>query len=583
MALAGCSRSYDDPFNQGDNPFSPSFGPGTIGGSGTVSNDGTSGIDGTISSWDGSTATDADKDVAGTDEDIYHEANSFKRKVTVEFTDGSAQVTTSDSKILSRVDGGYVTIDMATNTVSGVEVELSGSSSDGGIKIYGSKKFKLTLNGLTLTSKRGPAINNQCKKRVFLHVADGTTNTLLDPANYTDDPYTLDSSVEEDRKGCFFSESDVIMSGHGILSIAGSNKHALATDDSFIMRPGCNLIITGAAKNGLQAKGDSDTETGVKILGGYIYANVSSEAGKAIKSDLNVEIEGGTLELNTSGKAIYDTDEKDTSSAAGIKTDGNIIITGGTITAKSTGSGGKGLNADGEIKISGGETTVSTTGDKYYYTSTIDASPKGVKADGNVTISGGKLSIAATGRNDGAEGLESKATLTISGGEVDVYAYDDAINAKTAINITGGSVTAYSGNNDGIDSNGTLTISGGTVLASGSSAPEGGLDADSSNYLKINGGTVIAMGGTMQSTPSSSSAQYGALYSSFTASKGATVKLLDSSSKSVIEFVMPRTISSGSLYLSAAALTNGSQYTITVAGTTVATFSISSKVTYVSK
>lgn len=95
-----------------------------------------------------------------------------------------------------------------------------------------------------------------------------------------------------------------------------------------------------------------------------------------------------------------------------------------------------------------------------------------MKADGNITISGGKLNISVTGASDGSEGLESKATLTISGGEIYSYAYDDAINAASAINITGGKVYAYASNNDGIDSNGSLVISGGLVIGVGTSAPD---------------------------------------------------------------------------------------------------------------
>ncbi len=561
----------------GFNGDMPGMNGGGMMGNGSVSNDGTApSIDNTIYGWDGTKATDSD--VPGSDNDLYHEANTFSKKVEVVFSGNTATVTKSDSEIISHVTDAYVTIDLATNTVSGVEIELKGSSDNGGIKIYGSKKLKLTLNGLSLTSAKGPAINNQCKKRMFLHIADGTENSLTDAVTYTDDPYYLDATQDEDRKGCLFSEGSIIMSGTGVLTVKGQNKHAVVTDNMFTMRPGSNLIINGAAKNGLHVKGDSDTGTAITILGGYIYANIASEAGKGIKADLNVDIQGGVLELNTSGNAVYDTDEKDSSSAAGIKTDGNIIISGGKITAKSTGSGGKGLNSDGEIIISGGETNVATNGSKFVYSNSIDSSPKGVKADGNITISGGVLNIAATGKNDGSEGLESKATLSITGGEVNSYAYDDAINASKAIEISGGKVTAYAINNDGIDSNGTLTISGGTVVASGTSAPEGGFDCDNSNYFKINGGNVFAVGGTMQSLPSSSSAQYCVSYSGFTGSKGSIVKVLDSSSNVLAQFEVPRSVSGGNLFISIPGFTANSSYTVTLSDQTLFTFTASSKI-----
>ncbi len=563
-----------------DEPTFPGGGMGGFGGGGmgdgSVSNDGSGlGIDNTIHTWDGTKASDSSKDVAGSDNDIYHEANSFTKKVTVTFSGNTAQVASTDNGVISHVSDAYVTIDLSSNSLSGVEIELTGKSDAGGLKIYSDKKFKLTLNGVELTSGCGPAINNQSKKRMFLVLADGSENTLVDAKTYTGDPYYLDPSKSEDQKGCIFSEGSIILSGNGTLQVTGLNKHAVATDKDFIMRPGATLVINGAAKNGLHVKGDSDTNIGVNIMGGYIYANISSEAGKAIKTDLNVEISGGVLDLNTSGNAIYDSDENDTSSAAGIKTDGSIILNGGTISVKSTGSGGKGLNSDSDITISGGETTVATNGSKYTYNN-YDSSPKGVKADGDITISGGTLKIAASGRNDGAEGLESKAALSIIGGDVEVYAYDDAINAASSIEISGGYVYAYSINNDGIDSSGTLTISGGTVVASGASAPESGLDADSSNWFKINGGSVMAVGGTLQSYPSSASNQYCVSYSSFSASKGAKIQVLDSSSSVLAEFENPRTVSGGNLLISISGFKENTKYSVALDGKSLFDFTPSS-------
>jgi hypothetical protein len=359
----------------------------------------------------------------------------------------------------------------------------------------------------------------------------------------------------------------LIFSGTGTLIVAGKQKHGIATDGYFWMRPGVTIVVNEAAKNCIHVKGDSDDGIGVTIKGGLIYANASSTAGKCIKTDLNVNIDGGELLLNTTGDATYDESDSDTSSASCIKTDGNIIITGGTLTLKSSGTGGKGLSSDGDLEISGGETTITTTGGKYYYTNDLTSSPKGAKADGNVTITGGKLNICVTGISDGSEGLESKKIMTISGGETYVYAYDDAINASSAINISGGKVFAYALNNDGIDSNGTLTISGGLVIASGTSSPECGIDVDSSSQFKINGGTVIAIGGgSLQSKPSSASTQYSVEYSGISISKGTVIAVLNNDNTPALTFQLPKTLNNGSFFFSSPALTKGTSYTISTGG-----------------
>ncbi len=156
-------------------------------------------------------------------------------------------------------------------------------------------------------------------------------------------------------------------------------------------------------------------------------------------------------------------------------------------------------------------------------------------------------------------------------------------------------------NNDGIDSNGSLTISGGLVIASGTSSPECGIDVDNSNQFKINGGTVIAIGGgSLQSKPSSASAQCSVEYGGLSITKGNNVAVLDSSNKPIIAFKMPKSLSGGSFFFSSSSLSQGSSYTISSGGsvssyselwngwynggswsngTTVQTFSISSVVT----
>ena len=58
---------------------------------------------------------------------------------------------------------------------------------------------------------------------------------------------------------------------------------------------------------------------------------------------------GGTVTINQTGGYTYD--GTDASYCAGIKTDGNINITGGTVNITSTADGGRGLNCDGTINI----------------------------------------------------------------------------------------------------------------------------------------------------------------------------------------------------------------------------------------
>lgn len=520
-----------------------------------------------IAPWTGAWASDTSADMAGANEDLYWEANTITSRVIVTYDGTTATVETSNPRIESHISGSYVTIDMLTNSVSGVEIIALGKSTDGGLKIYGDKKFKLTLSGLDLTSARGPAINSQCKKRMFLHLTDGTTNRIEDAANYTDDAYTYPGTYNEDRKGALFAEGHIIVSGHGALVVEGNYKHAIATDGYYYQRPGVTIAVTAAAKNALHVKGDEEDAIGVQFKGGMFYARCANTAGKGIKCDMDIIIDDGDFDIETTGDAEYDTTAADTSSAACIKSDTNITINGGNLTFKSTGSGGKAINSDGSLTINSGELKLTTTGKRYEYNRNATSSPKAIKVDGAIVINGGTIDINVTGQSEGAEGMESKSTITFDGGETTIKSYDDGINATSDITINGGRIYTYGTNNDGMDSNGSITMVGGLVIGVGSNEPETGVDVDNGSKWKINGGTMIGFGGSMMASPSTASGQCMMIYNGLSATAGEVVTLVDSSGNVIVSFEYPLSKSGATLLLSCPELVKNNSYKVYQGGT----------------
>lgn len=299
------------------------------------------------------------------------------------------------------------------------------------------------------------------------------------------------------------------------------------------------------------------------VNAGSITVNHSGVAGRGLSADGNVIINGGTLDLATSGAAssIYTNSSKtaDVATADCLKADGNLEIYGGTITALSTGNAGKGITTDGYaiIGTAGVSNTpvikVATKGQKVTISSTGGtgggmpggatgsySNPKAFKAVGNLTINGGY--ITASTANDGGEGIESKAQITINGGTIEVTSYDDGINAAKNITINGGRIYSYASNNDGIDSNGTLTINGGLVVGSGTTAPEEGLDCDQ-NTFTITGGTIIGTGGAT-STPTSSVCKQNAVLYTGSGTAGVILEIKSASGDNLV-YKLPRTYSGG--------------------------------------
>lgn len=485
----------------------------------------------------------------GEEVDDYYENTEFVAEANVVFNGETVAVTGADGYIQSAISGAHVIITCSNK----VKINVSGTSSNGSLKFYSTSKFMVQLNGLSLINPTGPIINNQSTKRTFINVCQGTTNSLVDGESYTD------ISDDEDCKACIFSEGQLIFSGSGELSVVASYKHAICSDDYVLIRPFTNINLTASngdgihtneyfainggtldissVKDGIETEGEEDesgdvTNGNILLNGGSITVTTTGEKGHALKAEGNFELNGSLLQATTFGAAskainvagdvflnsgkivatvngtgIYEEDENDVSSAAGIKCDGNLKAINAGVYLTASGLGGKGISVDGTLSVEGGRIYVNTSGAQYVYQQ-FDTSPKGIKAEGVITISGGTIIIKATG-GSGAEGLESKDKIYISGGVLSIECYDDAVNATNLIDVSDGFLFCYSTNNDAIDSGtddadaqGLLTVSGGFVYAIGTTAPEAGFDCDQHTFT-ITGGTLIGLGGS-SSTPTSS-------------------------------------------------------------------------------
>ena len=489
------------------------------------------------------------------DDNDYVENTTFTKSVGIVFSDGGATFS-------GDIDGTEISVEesdgdvvVRSTTSAFVAYTVTGSTTDGSLKIYSDKKFRLELAGLSIQNPTGAAINIQSKKRVFVVLASGTTNTLQDGTAYAD------ADGSEDMKACFFSEGQLCFSGTGSLSVTGNCKAGIRSDDYVTFRPGVNIYVKTTAGNGI--KGND----AVNILGGVINVETSATAAKAISTDGHLRISGGRTTAIVTGGATYDTSEQDVVGSAGLKADSTLTISGGEVCIKNTGAGGKGISTDMQTYLQGGTVSVITTGKTYSYSGRLDSKAKGIKSDGNLVVSGGTVRVRATG-GDGSEGIESKGTISIEGGNVQVLAYDDAINAASHLYIKGGNVYARSTGNDGLDSNGNTYIQGGTTVVYGTKAPECGIDANEEDGYTVyfTGGSLFAVGGGNSVPTNSNSTQgYVAASGSFSAGSAATIA---SGSQTLATFSLPDSYSNGSILVTAQGMTAGNSYTLTLGSAT---------------
>lgn len=326
-------------------------------------------------------------------------------------------------------------------------------------------------------------------------------------------------------------------------------------------------------------------DTNLTISNGSVTVTHTGTAGKAVSADGNIAIAGGTLALTVSGapSAVFTNASGTADIAAGdcLKADGTLTVTGGTVTATATGSGCDGISSDGAMTLGTAgvaNTPVissSATGTRATVATNNYSTPKAIVAFGTLVINGGKTTANTT--QTGAEGIETKTTLTVNGGTVEVTSYDDGINAATKITVNGGSIYSYASNNDGMDSNGTFLLTGGTVITSGANAPEEGFDCDQNNFAitTATGGPAMIGTGGATSTPTAASCTQRTILYKGTGTAG-TVVQLKANGTTVMITKVPRTYSGGgggggstpmTMVISLPGLASGVTYTLHTGGT----------------
>ena len=243
------------------------------------------------------------------------------------------------------------------------------------------------------------------------------------------------------------------------------------------------------------------------------------------------------------------------------------------------------INAEQTLNIESGTITISAADDAIHSDYVLNIGASGT--------AGPTINITSC-----YEGLEA-ATLNIFSGNLSITATDDCLNAANSdltgysfsMNISGGTINAYTSSGDGFDSNGTLTISGGTVnVWSANTADNQPLDADGT--ITISGGTVLAAGGSsgmgMNLSASQAYVTFGGSSmgggnmggqpggrasgnsgsSSASVTKGSTISIKNGSSS---VFSATALCNASYIFFSSPSLTSGTSYTLYSGSTSVST------------
>ena len=464
--------------------------------------------------------------------------------------ENAATFTFSDEGIISEgaADETYTVKGTALTIKAEGTYVLKGSCTDGSVKVKKeTKNVVIVLDGLTLTSQTTAPICVNKTAEAEIIAAAGTENTLADTAaNASSDNADAEKAVIKAKDG-----STLTLSGSGTVNVSANGKNgikggattaltvkeqnlnitsvdnALASDGSVTIDSG-NIHIKSTEGDGIKSTpddGDTDSAGTITLNGGIVTVEQAADgiqaaneititdgsykvvcSDNAIKSDLSVQVDGGTLDLTAGGDGIKasnatsdtttdtttdsstTTDDSTTDDAATTTTTGDITINGGDITINATGDD---IQAEVSLTIADGIFDLTANGGASTTLASDADSCKGLKAGSDITINGGKYTI-----NTADDAVHSNEYITVNAGTFNIKTGDDGMHADTSLivgqesgdvqptinieqsyeGLEAGTVYVYGGDIDVVSSDDGINAAGGSSNGTDPGAPGTGGD-----------------------------------------------------------------------------------------------------------
>ena len=418
------------------------------------------------SAAEGSTGTTAATDtVMETTDNAVSKSEMFtERDLSGDYDENEAETITLSGTSASTSASGGVDINGSTIKISAEGVYIvSGTLSDGQIIVEAddAAKVQIVLKDASITSSNSAAIYVKSADKVFVTLADGTTNTLANGGSFTADG---DTNVD----GAVFAKDDITFNGSGSLTIDSPAGHGVVGKDDVKFAGGTYTIT--AAKHGVQANDSVRVaEADITVTSGSdkdgIHVSDDADEEEGTESDSFFYMGSGSLTINASDDGIH--------------ADAAVNIEGGTIVINESYEGIEGLS----INISGGSTTLTA------------------KDDGLNAAGGNNSSSSQTFGSDDWHGGGmmneggNNGSIVISGGKVHITAGGDGVDSNGSIEITGG-YTVVEGPSQGdtsvLDYNSTATVIAGTFIGTGGAGMAQNFSSASQGLIAVSVGNQSA-------------------------------------------------------------------------------------------
>ncbi|GAB6391530.1 MAG: carbohydrate-binding domain-containing protein [Treponematales bacterium] len=243
-----------------------------------------------------------------------------------------------------------------------------------------------------------------------------------DGVSITGGAFSIITRADEVKAHGVKSDGDITIGAAGTagptmdITVYGSGAKCLSADGDVAIHSGTLALSTAGNGYWDAEETEADKTTGcagikcdgsLLIDGGSVTIVSTGTGGKGISVDGSITIAGGVVDVTTSGATYKYSSAYDTKSKA-IKSDNDLTISGGTVRCKTYTDGAEGLECEYKLTISGGLVELET------YDDAINASGGDSGRAGEVIISGGQIFCAASGN----DGIDSNGTIAISGGTI---------------------------------------------------------------------------------------------------------------------------------------------------------------------
>lgn len=298
-----------------------------------------------------------------------------------------------------------VTLGSDTLEISDAGTYILSGTGTSGVHVSSDGNVRLVLNGATISTSDGPAIYVEQAETTVISLQEGTTSTVKDSANY--------SNVDID--GAIFSSDDLVITGEGTLNVTSNFADGISSSDDLKISSGTinvtavddgirgkdSVYITGgtitvdAEGDGIKSTNDADEGKGyLYITGGTITVNSGDDA---LKGEQRAVIDGGTITVESSVEGLESA---------------NVTINGGTIDIYATDDGinaASDISTDLYIKITGGDVSVEVA----------SGDTDGIDSNGDIIISGGTVRVTNPGIGSGpATAFDYTGTAEFTGGTI---------------------------------------------------------------------------------------------------------------------------------------------------------------------